>query len=81
MDNVTLGIIPFGAEVSFAPYNSFVLSDDTLTVETFAGSDEEAGEAAKLYHRAFDLLLASAVTGEDARRMIVQAAQRLRGTN
>lgn len=78
MDNVTLGIIPFGAEVPFAPYNSFLLSDDTLTVETFAGSDEETGEAAKLYHRAFDLLLAGAVTGEDAHRMIMQAAQRLR---
>jgi hypothetical protein len=29
MDNVTLGIIPFGTELPLAPYNSFLLQDGT----------------------------------------------------
>jgi transcriptional regulator with XRE-family HTH domain len=79
MDNVTLGIIPFGTELPLAPYNSFLLQDDDLTVETLAGKDEERAEdAAELYHRIFDLLMTEARTGDDARRLIATAADRLR---
>jgi transcriptional regulator with XRE-family HTH domain len=79
MDNVTLGIIPFGTELPLAPYNSFLLQDDDLTVETLAGKDEERAEdAAELYHRIFDLLMTEARTGDDARRLIATAADSLR---
>jgi len=78
MDNVTLGIIPFGTELPLAPYNSFLLLDDDLTVETLAGKDEERAEdSAELCHRIFDLLMAEARTGDDARRLIATAADRL----
>jgi transcriptional regulator with XRE-family HTH domain len=79
MDNVMVGIIPFGTELPLAPYNSFLLLDDDLTVETLAGKDEErADDSAELYHRIFDLLMAGALTGDDARRLITTAAERLR---
>ena len=79
MDNVVLGIIPFGAELPLAPYNSFLLLDNDLTVETLAGKDEEsAGDASARYHRIFELLMAEAVTGDAARRLIMSAAERLR---
>jgi hypothetical protein len=79
MDNVTLGIIPFGTELPLAPYNSFLLQDDDLTVETLAGKDEERAEdAAELYHRIFELLMTEARTGDDARALIATAADRLR---
>jgi len=81
MDNVTLGVIPFGTELPLAPYNSFLLLDDDLSVETLAGKDEERAEdAAELYHRIFDLLMAEARTGDSARRLIATAADRLRVT-
>jgi transcriptional regulator with XRE-family HTH domain len=35
MDNVTLGIIPFGAELTITPVNGFLLLDDQLIVETY----------------------------------------------
>lgn len=78
MDNVAFGIIPFTADLALLPINGFLLSDDVLTVETLAGSDEETGEAAALAHRTFDLLMGEALTGEDMRRLIMRAADRLR---
>ena len=80
MDNVTLGIIPFGVELPLVPYNSFLLLDDELIVETLAGRDDESGEAPALYHRVFELLMGEAVTGDDARRLVMLAAERLRVT-
>jgi transcriptional regulator with XRE-family HTH domain len=78
--NLTLGIIPFGAELPMVPYNGFLLEDNHLTVETLGGRDEEhAGEESALYHRVFDLLMEEALTGDDARRMIAAAAEGLRG--
>jgi transcriptional regulator with XRE-family HTH domain len=80
LDNVTLAIIPFG-QLQFTPLNSFYLLDDDLTVEMWVGKDQEhAGEEAADYHRIFDMLLAEAVTGEDARRLIAAAAEALRGS-
>lgn len=81
LPNVTLGIIPFGRELALPPYNTFNLLDDNLTVETLAGKTEEpGGEASATYQRAFDLLMAEALTGDDARRLIISAAERLRGS-
>lgn len=78
MPNVKLGIIPFGT-VQLLPYNTFTLLDDDLTIETLTGaSDERGGETAALYHRIFDLLMAEALTGDDARQLIMDAAGRLR---
>jgi transcriptional regulator with XRE-family HTH domain len=77
MPNVTLGIIPLATELPLVPYNSFLLLDGDLTVETLAGKDEERDSSA-LYNRIFDLLMQEARTGDDARRLIAAAAGRLR---
>jgi hypothetical protein len=79
MPNVTLGIIPLATELPLVPYNSFLLLDGDLIVETLAGRDEEsAEETSALHNRIFDLLMAEARTGDDARRLIASAADRLR---
>lgn len=81
MDHVLLGIIPFGIELPIAPYNSFLLLDDDLTVETLTGRDEEnAGDEAAMYHRIFDMLIGEACTGDEARRLVMSAAEQLRGS-
>lgn len=80
LDNVTLGIIPFGTELPLMPFNSFLLLDDDLTVETWASKDDEyAGDEATLHHRIFDRMMAESVTGDEARRLIAAAADDLRG--
>jgi hypothetical protein len=78
LDNVTLGIIPLG-QAQLIPLHGFYLLDDDLTVEHWGGKVEDhAGEQAALYGRIFDALMAEAVTGEDARRLITAAAADLR---
>ena len=42
LDNVTLGIIPLGVELELMPYNSFLMLDEDLTIETWTGKDEES---------------------------------------
>jgi hypothetical protein len=79
MPHVTVGIIPFDAELRLMPYNTFTLLDDDLSVETLAGSSEESGgDASAIYHKVFDLLMAEALTGDDARQLIRSAVERLR---
>ena len=79
MENVTLGIIPFGVELPMVPYNSFLLEDDDLTVETLSGTDNDSGgDKAVLYHRIFDMLMDEALTGDDARALIMTVAAGLR---
>jgi transcriptional regulator with XRE-family HTH domain len=78
LPNVTLGIIPMGRELAVMPFNGFLLLDDQLAVETWSGKDEERGDEAVVHERIFDGLMAEAVTGEDARRLIAAAAEALR---
>jgi hypothetical protein len=78
LDNVTLGIIPFG-QVPLIPLTGFYLLDDDLTVEHWGGKiQDHAGEQTALYHRIFDTLMAEAVTGEDARGLIAATSEELR---
>jgi transcriptional regulator with XRE-family HTH domain len=80
MENVTLGIIPFGVELPMVPASSFMLLDDNLTVETLTGKTEEnAGEEAEISSRIFDMLMTGARTGDEARQLIMSAAEQLRG--
>jgi transcriptional regulator with XRE-family HTH domain len=78
LENVTLGIIPLGRELPMTPYSSFLLLDNRLITESFG--DEDQGEAQSEAHiRIFDMLMQEAVTGDDARRLIMAAAADLRG--
>lgn len=72
MPNLTLGIIPFGAEPSIAPLNGFLMADDATFVELFASEVHLYGEESAAYGRIADLLREAALTGEKARGLILR---------
>jgi len=77
--NVTVGIIPMGRELSWLPFNSFLMLDDTLIVESYGGKDDGRDEQNSAMHELiFNELMSQSATGEDARRLIMAAAARLR---
>jgi hypothetical protein len=77
MENVTIGIIPFG-ELGIIPVNGFLLLDDHLIVETYSAEYQEHGDEPAVNSRIFDILMAEALTGDEARRLIAVVAQGLR---
>jgi transcriptional regulator with XRE-family HTH domain len=78
LENVTLGIIPEGRQLAISFYNGFQLLDDLLVVESYGYEDQVTGELAEAHARIFDMLMAEAARDEDARRLIMKAASRLR---
>lgn len=74
---VRVGIIPFTAPAVNADH-SFLICDDYVVVETFAGSTTHEGSVAELYARAMDVLWGQAVVGDGARALIAAAADALR---
>jgi hypothetical protein len=78
MENVTLAIIPMGTELSFAPFYGFLMLDDTVITEDYLGRNEGGSVAVETCSQIFALLLAEAVTGEDARQLIMAAAAGMR---
>jgi transcriptional regulator with XRE-family HTH domain len=77
LSHITLGIIPPGRELAVTPYVGFLMVDDVVVVETFTGADTIRGEEAAKYAGFADLLMADAVTGDEARRLITDAADAL----
>ena len=55
-----------------------VLLDDLLVVESYGYEDRVGGDLAETHARIFDMLMTQSATGENARRLIVSAAERLR---
>lgn len=80
LGNVTFGIIPAGAALAVTPIVGFLMADDVTVVETFTSGDTLTGEESARYGEIMDALLAEAVTGDEARRLIVDAAAALRVT-
>jgi transcriptional regulator with XRE-family HTH domain len=78
LSNVTLGIIPFGVELAVAPVVGFLTVDETTIVETFTAGDPLPLRESAKYGPIFEDLMAEAVTGEEARRLIAAAAEALR---
>jgi transcriptional regulator with XRE-family HTH domain len=78
MSNVTLGIIPFDTELAVVPMLGFLTVDDATIVETFTSTDTLKGSESAKCDQIFDALMAEAVTGEGARRLIAAAAASLR---
>ena len=79
MDNLTLGIIPMGAQLSMTPVHGFLIIDDVALVETYHKEDEVREPEVAIYQQIFGRLMAEAATGEQARRLITTAADALRG--
>ncbi|MFG2245528.1 helix-turn-helix domain-containing protein [Spirillospora sp. NPDC048823] len=80
LDRVRFGILPMGVELATTPQNSFqiyVTDQAVVALETFVGEDFARGEVAAHYERVLDLLWEEAVTGNEARELIVAAAQQL----
>jgi transcriptional regulator with XRE-family HTH domain len=78
LDNVTLGIIPMGVQLAVLPFSDFLMLDNRATVESHGSEDEVGEEESEVYARIFAGLMAEAVTGDDARRLITAAAADLR---
>ncbi len=76
--HIKLGIIPMDAELSMSPLNSFMLLDDLLVVESYGYEDRVGGDLAETHARIFEMLMNESATGENARRLIASAAERLR---
>jgi transcriptional regulator with XRE-family HTH domain len=77
LGNVTLGIVPAGTELPVAPMVGFLTLDDMTIVETFTSADTIPGRESAAYERIFGELLAEAVTGDEARRLMTTAADGL----
>src|ERR1035441_4039798 len=78
LGNVTLGIIPPGVELDVAPMVGYLTVDDVTVVETFTSEDKFTGAESATYDRISAALMAEAVTGDEARRLITAAADSLR---
>jgi transcriptional regulator with XRE-family HTH domain len=79
MNNVTLGIVPFGQQLSTTPQHGFLLLDNEYAiVETISGESVHQGDAAIVYVSAMDDLMSQAATGSAARQLIIQAVGRMK---
>ena len=78
LDNVTLGIIPMGVQLSMTPVHGFLILDGVTIVETYSSETKIQGDESAAYGKIFDRLMAEAVTGENARQLIVASADDLR---
>ena len=77
MRHVTFGIIPPGRELAIAPMVGFLMADDVTVVETFTSADTLNGAESDKHAEIMDGLMAEAVTGDEARRLIAAAAEAL----
>jgi len=75
--NLWFGIIPFGVELQLVPQNRFIAVDDEVLIEDFAAETHYRHDKAAVHLRAWDLAAAEAVSGEEARRLIVAAMRAL----
>lgn len=78
MPNVRLGVIPLGVQIPTTPQNSFQLYDDLAIVETFVGETVHGPKESVAYASTIDRLWAEALTGDNARKLIISAAHDLR---
>ena len=78
LPGVTLGVIPFAAQVTVTPVHGFVILDDEVIYETYASGVTVYEEEAAIYPGVFDRLAAEAVTGQDAAVIVREAIAALR---
>lgn len=84
LEHVRFGILPMGVELATTPQNSFqvYVGEETLAVvDTFLGEDFYRDEKAVAYGHVLDRLWDEAVTGDQARELIIAAQQALPATS
>jgi hypothetical protein len=79
LSTVRFGIIPMTARIAITPQNSFQMYDDIAIVETFVGEITYRADDAEVYGRVMERLWEQAATGDEARRLIVAAAEAVAG--
>ncbi|MEU8364906.1 helix-turn-helix transcriptional regulator [Nonomuraea sp. NPDC048882] len=82
LERVRFGIIPMSVELQVTPQNSFGIyegEESLAVVETFIGETFHRGAEAAGYRRVMDKLWDQAVTGDQARDLIITAADALSG--
>lgn len=80
LERIQFGIVPMGVELATTPQNSFqvyVSDDPVATAETFIGETFHRGEEAEAYGRALDRMWEEAATGDQARELLIAAANSL----
>lgn len=78
LSNVRLGILPLDTPLRTTPQNAVQLYDEVAVVETFLGESEYRGSEAATYRAAVDHMWQEAATGNDARQLLVNAANALK---
>lgn len=76
--NIRFGVIPFGVRLATTPQHCFVMFDDAVFVESYLGENIYHGEQARMYGTIMDRLMAEALTGDQARSLILRAMRDLR---
>jgi transcriptional regulator with XRE-family HTH domain len=81
LPRIRFGVVPMGVELATTPQNSFQIyvADDgpVVAVETFTTETFFRGDEAEAYERVMDRLWEEAVTGDQARRLIIAAIEAL----
>lgn len=77
LPNVRLGILPFGVALDFVPLHMFEMFDDLVCVETISREHRHVGAEAQTYIEAFETAQAVALTGSDARALLLSTADDL----
>ena len=77
LGNVRLGILPLGVPLELVPLHSFQMYDDLVCVEVIRREHRYTGTEAETYAAVLDSLWRSAVTGHEARRLLVRVADEL----
>ncbi|SFB97306.1 hypothetical protein SAMN05421773_101688 [Streptomyces aidingensis] len=79
LDAVSLGIVPFNAELAVPPANAFWIHDDRLVIveDWHAELWLDDAENVSLYLRVWESLRASAVYGPEAHRLLARAKRSL----
>jgi transcriptional regulator with XRE-family HTH domain len=78
LENVEFGIIPPGGRLAVAPMLGFLMADDVTVIESFTSASTLRGEESAKYGEIMDGLMAEAVTGENARELILDALAALK---
>lgn len=79
LGHITLGIVPMGVELAIVPTTDFLIVDAQAYVETHTGEVKAGEPDSAKYAEIFDVLKAEALTGDDARRLVMAAADNLQG--
>lgn len=80
LDQIRVGVIPLGAELPWTPldtYQIYVGDETVVLVESLVEESPHRGDEADRYGRLADHLWDEAVTGDQARRLILAAADAL----